>query len=43
MCVRSTRKIISSYDVVFNENIYSTLAYKSQPYVEAMDMRPDVS
>ena len=30
--VPSTRKIISSYDVVFDKNNYSELAYKSQPY-----------
>ena len=31
------------YDVVFYENISSTIAYTSQPYAEAMAMRPDVS
>ena len=41
--VHSTRKIISSYDVVFDENISSVLAYMSQPYSEAMVMRPVVT
>ena len=39
----STRKIISSYDAVFYENISSALAYTSQPYSEAMAMRPAVT
>ena len=43
VCVPSIRKIISSYDVVFDESFSSTLAYMSQPYAEAMDMRPAVS
>ena len=30
--VPSTRKIISSYDVVFGESLSSALAYRSQPY-----------
>ena len=42
MCVPSTRKIISSYGVVFYESFSSTLAYTSQPYAEAVDMRPVV-
>ena len=29
--------------IFFNENIYSTLSYTSQPYAEVMDMRMDVS
>ena len=37
--VPSTRKIISSYDVVVNESSSSVLAYTSQPYSEAMMMR----
>ena len=37
-----TRKIIYSYDVVFDEKHSSALAYTSQPYSEAMDMRPSV-
>ena len=32
------RKIISSYDVVFDESFYSTLAYMSPLYAEAMAM-----
>ena len=40
--VPSTRKIISSYDVVFDEMFSSALAYTSQPYSEAMVMRPVV-
>ena len=42
MYVPSTRKIISSYDVVFDESFYSTLSYMSQPYSEAMVMHPAV-
>ena len=41
--VPSTRNIISSYYVVFDESFPSILAYTSQSYAEAMDMRPDVS
>ena len=41
--VPSSRKIISSYDVVFDEIFSSALAYTSQPYSEAMAMRPDVT
>ena len=37
--VPSTRKIISSYDVVFDEIFSSTLAYLPQPYSKAMAMR----
>ena len=40
--VPSTRKIISSYDVVFDESFSSELAYTSRPYSEAMVMRPEV-
>ena len=43
MYVPSTRKIISSYDVVFDESFSSTLAYTSRPYSEAMAMRPEVT
>ena len=39
----STRKIISSYDAVFYENISSALAYTSQPYSEEMAIHPAVS
>ena len=38
-----TRKIISSYGVVFDENVFCMLAYTLQPYAEALDMRPSVS
>ena len=38
MYVPHTRKIISSYDVVFDESVSSALAYTSQPYLEAMAM-----
>ena len=41
--VPSTRKIISSYDVVLDESFSSELAYTSQPYSEAMAMRPAVT
>ena len=41
--VQSTRKIISSYDVAFDESVSSALAYTPQPSAEAMFMRPDVS
>ena len=40
--VPSTRKIISSYDVVFNESFSIALAYTSRPYSETMVMRPAV-
>ena len=41
--VPSTRKIISSYDVVFDEICSSALSYKSRPYSEAMVMRLSVT
>ena len=41
--VPSTRKIISSYDVVFDESFSSALAYTSRPYSEAIVMRPAVT
>ena len=41
--IPSTRKIISSYYVVFDESFSSTLEYTSQPYAEAMAMRLSVS
>ena len=41
--VPSTRKIISSYDVRFDESFSSALAYTSRPYSEAMSMRPAVT
>ena len=43
MYVPSTRKIISSYDVVFDESFSSGLAYTSQPCSEEMVMRPAVT
>ena len=39
----STRNIISSYDVVFDESFSSALAYTSRPYSEATAMRPAVT
>ena len=36
--IMSTRKIISSYDVDFDERFSSKLAFTSQPYEEAMAM-----
>ena len=41
--VPSTRKVISSYDVLFDESFSSTLSYMSRPYVKAMSMRPTVT
>ena len=41
--VPSTRKIISSYNVVFEERFSSALEYTSQPYSEVMAMRPAVT
>ena len=41
--VPSTRNIISSYYVVFDESFSSALAYTSQPYEEAMAVRQAVS
>ena len=38
MYVHSTRKVIFSYDVVFDESFSSALAYTSRPYSEAMAM-----
>ena len=38
----STRKVISSYDVVFDESVSSALSYTSRTYSEAMAMRPEV-
>ena len=40
--VPSIRKIISSYDVVFDESFSSALPYTSRPYSEAMAMRLSV-
>ena len=41
--VPSTRMIMYSYDVVFDESFSNTLSYTSQPYSEAMEMRPSVT
>ena len=41
--VRSTIKVISSYDVMVDESFSSALSYTSQPYAEAMAMRPVVT
>ena len=41
--VPSTRKVLSSYDVVFDESFSSALAYTSQTYSEAMEMRQAVT
>ena len=38
-----SRKIISSYDVVFDEILSSELVYTSRPYSEAMVMHPSVT
>ena len=43
MNVPGTRKMISSYDVVFDEKKSIALAYTSQPYAEAMAMRTAMS
>ena len=43
MYVPSTRKVISSYNVVFDESFSSALSYTSRPYEEAMVMRPTVT
>ena len=41
--VPSTRKVISSYDVMFDESFSSALSYTSRPYAEAMAMHPAVT
>ena len=41
--VPSTRKVISSYGVRFDKSFVSALSYTSQPYAEAMAMRPAVT
>ena len=41
--VPSPRKVISSYDVVFDKSFSSALSYTSLPYAEAMVMRPTVT
>ena len=37
------RNVVSLYNVVFDESFSIALAYRSQTYAEAMDMRPAVS
>ena len=41
--VPNIRKIISPYGVGFYEAFFSGLAYTSQPYSEAMALRPSVT
>ena len=41
--VPSTRKVILSYDVMFDESFSSALSYTSRLYAEAMAMRPAVT
>ena len=41
--VPGTRKVVFSYDVVFDESFSSALSYTSRPYAEAMAMRPTVT
>ena len=41
--VPSTRKVISSYDVVFDKKKSIALSYTSRPYAEAMAMSPEVT
>ena len=43
MYVPSTKKIICSYDVVFDESLSNELAYMSQPFSEAMAIHPSVT
>ena len=43
VCVPSTGKIISSYNVIFYEIFSSALSYTSQAYSEAMVMRLSVT
>ena len=38
-----TRKVISSYNVVFDECFSSALSYTARPYSEAMVRRPTVT
>ena len=40
--IPSTRMVISSYDVVFDKSFSSALSHSTQPYAEAIDMRPTV-
>ena len=41
--VSRTRKVISSYDVMFDKSFSSALSYTSRPYAEAMAMRSTVT
>ena len=41
--VTSARKVISSYDVMFEESFSSALLYTSRPYSEVMVVRPVVT
>ena len=41
--VPSTRNIIFSYNVVFDESVSSALSYTSRPYSESMVMRLEVT
>ena len=43
MYLTSTRKVISSYNVVFDKSFSSALSYTSRPYLEAMAMLPEVT
>ena len=43
MYVPSTRKIIYSYDVVFEKSFSSALEYTSEPFSEEMVMRTPVT
>ena len=43
MYVPSTRNVISSYDVVFEETFSLALSQTSRPYSEAMAMHPTVT
>ena len=41
--IPSTRKVILSYNVVFDESFSSALSYTSRSYAEAMTIRPTVT
>ena len=43
MYVPSTRKVISSYNFVYDESFSSALSYNPRPYAEAMAMHPAVT
>ena len=43
MYVPSTRKVILSYDVVFDKRFFSALSYTSRPYAEAMNLHQTVT